>query len=116
MPAAIGAVDQSCMTARPPFLARRPGAQNWIVRAIFPRAVQRAGAGGDDHVTRWRTSRTADSGDHVELVAVARDLRTFGREAFDGPIFRVAPWIVDVLDSAGERETIGAEFDAIATA
>ena len=55
---------------------------------VLPRPVDRARAGGDDHVPGRRAGGAADRGDQVEIVAAAGDLRAFGREALDDPVRR----------------------------
>src|SRR3546814_9874941 len=61
-----------------------------------------------------RAGGAADRGDHVIIVAAAGDLRALGREAFDHPIGRIAPRVINMLGLADAPQTIVRQADAVA--
>ena len=113
-PVAARSFDQRGVAARPPFLARIGGAHQRIGRAVFPGTVDRLRACGDHHVPGGRTRRATDGGHHVEVFAVAHDLRAFRREALDHPVVGITPRIVNMFDGAIGRQPIVLELHAIA--
>src|SRR3546814_5034228 len=102
------------MAARPPFFDGRSGANERVVGAIFPRAVDRFRSRRDDHMAGRRPRGAADGSDHVIIVAVPRDLRSLGREAFDHPVGRIAPRVINMLGLADAPQTIVRQADAVA--
>src|SRR3546814_11774626 len=61
-----------------------------------------------------RPRGAADGNDHVIIVAVPRDLRSLGREAFDHPVGRIAPRVINMLGLADAPQTIVRQADAVA--
>src|SRR3569623_1672563 len=94
------------MATRPPILGVADRMDERVVRAILPRPVDRARAGGAHHVSGRRPRRAANGGDQVEEAAVADDLRSFRRKALDVPFGRIMPGIVDMLWLADGREAV----------
>src|SRR3546814_6812240 len=79
------------MAARPPGLGARLRVDERIVRAVPPRAVDRARARRDHHMAGRRSRSAADRGDQVIIVTVVRDLRPLGRKTLDHPVGGIAP-------------------------
>ena len=113
-PVARRAFDERGMAARPPFFGGRFGVDERIGGAILPGSVDRLRPRRDDHVAGRRARGAADRGDHVIIIAVAGDLRPFGREAFDHPVGGVAPRVIDMLGLADARQSVVGEADAVA--
>src|SRR3546814_9172030 len=78
------------MAARPPGLGARLRVDEQIVRAVLPRAVDRARARRDHHMAGRRSRSAADRGDQVIIVTVARDLRPLGRKTLDHTVGGIA--------------------------
>jgi hypothetical protein len=112
----VGAGDEGGVAAGPPFFAPRGGADDRVVRRIFPRAAQVARARHDDHVAGGGAGGAALGQDHVVVVAAAQDLGAFLREGFDVPLLGIRPAVVDLFRGAGDGEAVVGEREEVARA
>src|SRR5205823_14793528 len=99
--ATAGPFDAGRMAARPPALGRAARANDRIVRAILPWAIDRSRSRCDDHVAGRRPAGPADCTDEIEPAAAAEELRTFERIGFRYPAVGIVPAVISLLDRSG---------------
>ena len=102
------------MAARPPHLAGRSRALDRIVRAVFPRSVDRARPRGNDHVARCGAAGAAHRVDQIEIITPAKQLGTLGRKRLGDPVVRIMPRGVGGLHGTGGCQAIICQRHALA--
>src|SRR5690606_20717696 len=95
-PTAVCRIDQRAVPLRPPSLRFGVCADDRIIRGMLPRPPWRAGPARYSHMTRRRPGRAADGRRQVIISVMAGDLRPFQAVAFDNPVVRITPAVIDM--------------------